>query len=714
MTFHRFREFLVEITVFVIALAVYSVTLCRGVYVGDSGELALAAARLQIAHPPGYPLLTNLGLVWSQLLGFLRPIVALNLLSAVAAAASVAAFARWIRAPHRLELADELSRAGAALALAFAATLWSVATNFEVYSLSALLTIIVLGLQARYLDEGNARYLLFATFVFGLGLANHLSILALAPGLVLSIWWRRSHLNWRLFIHLLLALLLPLSLYLYLPIRAQSELIVSWYNPATWSGFTQQVFAETYRGYLATPTLTDIAPYLLRLAHQLAAEFALPLLVLSLVGAAWLFRQNRALFVVTLLTVVSNIALNFAYTISDINPYFLPTIIVLCFWMGTALRALVQRWQWCFVSSLAIAAVALVGNFARSDLSRHTEAENYARDLFDRTPRDGILFCGSDNSMFPALYLRYVENYRPDCEVHAHLPSLQRLWRAYGQPSGENWAHFPQLFDRALDTDGLRIVMARELMNYDNDFPRLRSDVIAGDLIYAVDSALLVDTASEKNRIDWVNTPRIYDPKVALLYCVYWLAAADRQSPEDAAAATIKYRRAAELASTHNDPALLSGLLAHLIDRGERAIAQEIIESTLQNPTLRLAPRLQYLSALGRIQLQSEAEAAAESTYNRILELDPSHAEARFQLGAIRAVRATRSGDYLTAIREYQNLRAQSPNNGSVVYQLAMLHLQLGDFVSARLELMECLRLNFRAADASEMIRQIDERKSRL
>src|SRR5437762_4909974 len=43
----------------------YSLTAARDIVVGDSPELIMAAATLGVAHPPGYPLFTMLGHVFS-------------------------------------------------------------------------------------------------------------------------------------------------------------------------------------------------------------------------------------------------------------------------------------------------------------------------------------------------------------------------------------------------------------------------------------------------------------------------------------------------------------------------------------------------------------------------------------------------------------------------------------------------------------------------
>ena len=45
--------------------AVYTFTAARDIVVGDMPELAAVAANLGVAHPPGYPLLTLMGHLFS-------------------------------------------------------------------------------------------------------------------------------------------------------------------------------------------------------------------------------------------------------------------------------------------------------------------------------------------------------------------------------------------------------------------------------------------------------------------------------------------------------------------------------------------------------------------------------------------------------------------------------------------------------------------------
>src|SRR5512147_1386169 len=71
-------------------------TLIPSVLPADNGEFQLVAWKLGIAHPPGYPLYTMLGWLFSRF--FASPAFALNLLSAILAAITLVVVSRTVRA----------------------------------------------------------------------------------------------------------------------------------------------------------------------------------------------------------------------------------------------------------------------------------------------------------------------------------------------------------------------------------------------------------------------------------------------------------------------------------------------------------------------------------------------------------------------------------------------------------------------------------------
>mgnify|MGYP001568340247 CR=1 FL=1 len=74
--------------VFFASLFVYLKTLCPIVYVGDSGELSVAALKLGIAHPPGYPVYCILSNFFS-IIPFGTPAFKINFATAVFSSCAV-------------------------------------------------------------------------------------------------------------------------------------------------------------------------------------------------------------------------------------------------------------------------------------------------------------------------------------------------------------------------------------------------------------------------------------------------------------------------------------------------------------------------------------------------------------------------------------------------------------------------------------------------
>src|SRR5574341_874215 len=151
---------LADAAVFVVALALYWLTLARGLLPADAGEFQLAAATLGVAHPPGYPLYTLLGWVFTRLMPA-NPMRGLNLFSAVTMALAVVIVGRAAR-----RFSDGARRRGmiyhaptggdvwagivAAALFAVAASVWSTGTQASIRPLTALFMALCIERLAAY------------------------------------------------------------------------------------------------------------------------------------------------------------------------------------------------------------------------------------------------------------------------------------------------------------------------------------------------------------------------------------------------------------------------------------------------------------------------------------------------------------------------------------------------------------------------------------
>jgi hypothetical protein len=159
-------------------LALYALTLAPGVTFWDAGEFITAHATLGIPHPPGTPLYVLVGHLWTTALTPLFGVArASNLLStactASAGAIMCALLVRWTREP--------IASLAAVLCAGTMFSVWSNATETEVYAASLLLAICTLAAADRAGRSGDQRWLMLTAYLLALAVPLHLSALVVAP-----------------------------------------------------------------------------------------------------------------------------------------------------------------------------------------------------------------------------------------------------------------------------------------------------------------------------------------------------------------------------------------------------------------------------------------------------------------------------------------------------------------------------------------------------
>jgi hypothetical protein len=191
---------------FVIALAVYALTLEPSVSLWDCGEFISASYRLQVVHPPGAPLFLMLGRLFTIFAtpGTHEVAMAVNLLSAVASAATVM-FTFWITThfakkilkvelnAKSVDLANAIGILGsglvAALSVTFMDTFWFSAVEAEVYAASscfmALAFWAILKWECVKDEPTSDRWIVFIAYVVGLGIGLHLLNILVVPAVIL-------------------------------------------------------------------------------------------------------------------------------------------------------------------------------------------------------------------------------------------------------------------------------------------------------------------------------------------------------------------------------------------------------------------------------------------------------------------------------------------------------------------------------------------------
>ncbi len=421
-----------SIGVAALPFAVYAAGACRTAFVGDSGDLLTAIAVLGIPHPSGYPLYVLLAKLWSAVFFFLPLPWSVSLFSAACAAAAAAVLYRAARQSG----AGGFASAGAAWLLAFGPSYWAEANIQRVYALNALFLALALLFALRWRRDRRDRDLLAAAFVCGFGASNHLEmgVAGIAIGIfVLATDWKILK-RWRLVGGCVLAGLVGLLPYVYLPLRARAHPLLDWGHPVTPANFVKVVLRSDFWGRAWIQGPADLVPILADYGRSLLTESAWIGAALALF-AVLVARRKRWPVLLPLLIMLANAATMALHgSRSDLfiwHRYYIPSYIAL---------ALLAAWGWQTLSERVrprLAALALlpplvlaVSGWRANDRSRFAIGEDYSRTLLSTLPPGSHLIASDDNVLFILMYLNLGEGLRPDVDVilegvgGAHLPPL--------------------------------------------------------------------------------------------------------------------------------------------------------------------------------------------------------------------------------------------------------------------------------------------------
>ena len=399
-------------------LMLYVATLCPTVYFGDSGEISAAIARNGVIHPPGYPLFGLLGRLALVLVPVGEAAFRIGCVTALSAALTIPTLFLLQR---RLTI-GQLAAAIAAAIFGVSFTFWSQSERVEVYSLHVLLCALALLFAVAYRDSRSSRHLRLTCLFLALGLAHHLTIVLLLPGLLILVgkrFWSEPGLGKRFAVALPPLLVTP-ALYALLPLFwARDSTLHNWGDPSHPVALFNHVSARIYRGYYGLHSLAQLQAA--AAAALATVRESLPWYVWAgaLVGGGLLWRRDRAA-AAGLATVALTVAVNtLNYRILDISAYYLPVVLVASATLGVAFDLLVERLvrigqgRLPLILAAAPAALALA-NFNACNLHDATLVREFALHKLESCDPNAVLLAQGDQDIHPLVYAQEILHARPD------------------------------------------------------------------------------------------------------------------------------------------------------------------------------------------------------------------------------------------------------------------------------------------------------------
>ncbi len=212
---HRYNLFnnILGWGVFLIAAAVYSLTLEPTASWWDASEFITGAYKLEVGHPPGAPFHILIGRFFSLFAGDTsRVAFMINLLSGIASAATVMLLywtivhlARKMVGSKLLSVPEMIVVFGSglvgSLAFAFTDSFWFSAVEGEVYALSSFFTAAVFWAILKWENEAEQKYsgrwLILIAYLIGLSTGVHLLSLLAIPAIGLVYYFKKYTFSWK-------------------------------------------------------------------------------------------------------------------------------------------------------------------------------------------------------------------------------------------------------------------------------------------------------------------------------------------------------------------------------------------------------------------------------------------------------------------------------------------------------------------------------------
>lgn len=434
-----------------LAFGAYRLTAAPAVLPGDAGEFQFTVPLAGVSHPPGYPLYHLLGWLWTRLYQA-NPAQGVNHFSALWGGVAVGLF--YLLAYEALsQLAFRLRWGRGAGWLAAITTvvwganpvLWAQATQAEVYTLQTAFVAALLGAGlaaggwAARPEPRRPRpqtVLTVLALLLGLGLAHHLTLLLLVPGLLLYLVWRRADLfRWRWLLRAAPFALAPLLLYLYVPLRAPAS---PWLWPALTpdrslalydgspAGLFRFVLGVRFADALRSPG--DALAQLPAAGQFFLQHIGWAGLVLILLGLlALLLEEQWPTLLLTGVGFLLTTGFNLFYGIGDIEAFYLSPLLIATLWLGLGLAYGVELFgrltshrlrPYGLMVALAVLVwpyLQVQGRMDEFDRRQTYETTWRWQQILDRNlPADAILVSNDRDEMTPMLYFQHVLGQRPD------------------------------------------------------------------------------------------------------------------------------------------------------------------------------------------------------------------------------------------------------------------------------------------------------------
>ena len=340
-------DFIISFILFFLIFIIYVRLLVPTIFTGDSADATIASYVLGIPHPPGFPVYTWFGHLFTLLpIGDIAYRV--NLMSAFFGALTIPVVYMIIRSFSTKQIgnfADGASRCGAivgSLSLAFCVYYWAQAEIAEVYTLNSFFLASIILLALVWAEIKDIRLLYALSLLYSLSIGVHASDILFAPSILIFLFLvdRQALLDKRaLFSMVAIFFAVGAVQLLYLFVRAWQEPAYAYSDIRTFDSFLHFITASEYSaGAFSGPLSSGISMYV----NLLAQSFSLIGIALGIIGIALSLKRDllrsgflASLFAITMLFYVQ-------FSSFDVPDKLNPSFMIFSIFIGLAIWEIVD------------------------------------------------------------------------------------------------------------------------------------------------------------------------------------------------------------------------------------------------------------------------------------------------------------------------------------------------------------------------------------
>jgi len=421
------------------------------VYGGDSGDVILASWFGGVAHPPGYPLNTMLGWLFTHLPYEATVAYKADVMAAFLHALVIGVLFLSLQTITKHIYVSFIS----SLVLAFVPLFWFYAHALEVFQLNLLLISISVYFLINWRDSVLAKkeylkLLYLAIFFAGLAVFHHHTSALLFPAYLYLIYTtKRKVLSGLNLPKMILVFFLGALPYLFIPLAAAAKTPINWDDPVTIKNFIRLITRADYGTFTASDfiigsTLSQKFVQLTNLFLFVKSDFSIFGLFI-LVGIYRMFTKYRQLFWFTSLAFISCGPFFLVYSgfpfpnnfyIGLWERFLLASYLFLTIFLAFGLLSifdlfvllLSRKLKHYGIKKITISLLVVIiptlmvaslisSNYGKTNLSRFWLGDWLGEDILTSASPNSIVFVFGDTSVFNTQYVYYTDSRPKDIKL---------------------------------------------------------------------------------------------------------------------------------------------------------------------------------------------------------------------------------------------------------------------------------------------------------